>query len=208
MITTISNLYKPYINFLKEKLSPSGNMVCMERAETRCDLLPILYALNNCGFQIDLNLTNNVRCIEGTEERGLALITCRNNGNTSSELIEEVLNCSIQDIPYGFSGIYAKYLLEHDRGKLIDSFITIDDKKTICSLHAVYYSNKNINQFILYQQNKNDSQIQYFDVNEDWAEMLQLMEHSRINDRNNGFSTIDFSDHLTLDNCLEKLAYQ
>lgn len=154
MINTIADLYKPYIAFLKEKLLASGQMICMERAENRDELISILSALNDSGFEIDLDLTGSVTCVEGTEKRGLAFITCRNTGTTSSNLLNEILDCSIEEAPYGYKGVYAQYKLEEDHGNLIDAFITIDEKKTICGLHAVYYNKKNSNQFILYQQNK------------------------------------------------------
>ena len=206
MINTIADLYKPYITFLQEKLLASGQMICMERAENRGNLIPILCALNDSGFEINLELTNNISCTEGDEERGLAFIACRNTGTVPSTLLNEILECSIEEAPYGYSGIYAQYRLEEDHGNLIDAFVTVEKNKIICGLQAVYYNKKNNSQFILYQQTKLTSQIQYFDIKEDWEEMQQLMKSSRATNSSNGFSIVDFDQHTALETCIKELS--
>ena len=86
---------------------------------------------------------------------------------------------------FGWEGDTADQHLESDAGKMLDGFLTVDDKNTICGFHTIFDYKPNSSKFVLYQKNKLTSTLQVFDKKEDGDEAKALMKESRLREQNN-----------------------
>lgn len=62
---------------------------------------------------------------------------------------------------------------------MLDGFLTVDNKNTICGFHAIFDYKPNNSKFVLYQKNAHKSTFQVFDKREDSDEARSLMDESR-----------------------------
>ena len=201
-LKTNSSLYDQYIKQLSNLLNPTGNLIAFERGK-QMHFVEISESCKRNGINPILQECEFHKCIEASEERDLFLLCASKSVETYS--YDQLIGFIYEEYPYGYSGAYAEFILEKIKGLLIDAFISVDDKETICGIHALYNNAADYSKFILFQKNKLNCTTQIFDKLEDMDEAEELMKESRKNDQLSGFKLFDTNSDYQLQTLIEYL---
>ncbi len=178
-----SELYHPFIRKLCSVIKDNGTLFCFERG-TQKDIPVIFTAFHDSGLSPNFDSIELHRCLEDREYRDLFFSMAKKTG-ASPNFKENLDKFTFKKYPYGWEGDTADQHLESDAGKMLDGFLTVDNKNTICGFHAILDYKPNSSKFVLYQKNTLNSTLQVFDKKDDGDEAKALMKESRLREQNN-----------------------